>query len=266
MILAGLLFTLGVAAVVAAISGGPQLAPGTVSRWRTAAAGPFAARSERVRQDLRLAGVDYGSYALQRLSGLLLGILGGVALVEILDAGTTRYLVGIIAVAGFGWLLPSLGVRDAAKKEREQIDKVVRQWIILVAQQITAGTDPAQAMLAASRVGTKPSWGLLNRHLLAAQHRQRSLWEGLDAMSANYGIVTLRPIVSALALSAERGTRLADAVLAVADSSWEESVSREREKSSKRDQIVVLPATMVALGLAGILIYPPFVSLTSGAL
>ena len=266
MILAGTLFTLAICAIVAAFTGGPRIQRGALDRWRRGATRPFAARSERVHQDLRLAGVDHGTYAVQRLTGLLLGLLGGVALVEILNAGTTRYTLGIVAVAGVGWLLPSLGVRDAARKEREQIDQVIRQWIILVAQQIMAGTDPAQAMITASRVGTKPSWGLLNRHLLAAQHRQRSLWEGLDAMATNYGIATLHPIVSALALSAERGTRIADAVLAVADSSWEESVSRERERSSKRDQIVVLPATMVALGLAGILIYPPFVSLTTGGL
>ncbi|MCY4632777.1 MAG: hypothetical protein OXE75_18100, partial [bacterium] len=69
-----------------------------------------------------------------------------------------------------------------------------------------------------------------------------------------------------LGLAVERGTRVSDAVLNAARSLWENTVSAEREKASRRAQIVVLPATGVALALAGILIYPPFTSLTGGGI
>ena len=71
-------------------------------------------------------------------------------------------------------------------------------------------------------------------------------------------------MVSALGLAAERGTRVSEAVLVAADTLWRETNSREREKASRRAQIIVLPATFVALALAGILVYPPFTSLTGG--
>jgi len=47
---------------------------------------------------------------------------------------------------------------------------------------------------------------------------------------------------------------------------WAEETSREREKAARRAQIIVLPATGVAIALAGILIYPPFTALTGGGI
>ena len=79
-----------------------------------------------------------------------------------------------------------------------------------------------------------------------------------------YGVHSLAPVVSALGLAAERGTRISEAVLVAADTLWRDTTSREREKAARRAQVIVLPATGVALALAGILVYPPFTSLTGG--
>ena len=159
-----------------------------------------------------------------------------------------------------------LGVRDTARKARDEFDQVVRVWIALVAQQVRAGADPSAAMLEAARAGRRPAWGLLHRFLLVAQHERRPAWEGLADIVERYGLHRLAPAVSALALAARRGTKVADAVLVAADDLWRQSVSQQRERAAKRAQIVVVPATGVALGLAAILVYPPFTALTGGGL
>ena len=170
----------------------------------------------------------------------------------------------VIAVGAGGWLLPMLGVRDTASKARTEIDQVIRVWIALVAQQVSAGVDPTVAMLAAARTGKRNSWRLLHRFLLGAQQERRPAWEGLVDVVERYGIHSLAPVVSALGLAAERGTRVSEAVLVAAGNLWRETTAREREKAASRAQIIVVPATGIALALAGILVYPPFTSLTGG--
>ena len=215
-------------------------------------------------QNLRLAGITPEAYAVQRFAGLIGGLIVGLLLSSILGRGPVGTVVVTLIVVAIGWFLPMLGVRDTAKKARRELDQVIRVWIVLVAQQVTAGLDPSVAMLAAARMGRRPSWHYLHRFLLAAQQERRPAWEGLVDIVDRYGIYTLSPVVSALGLAAERGTRLSDAVLVAAKTLWDDTMARERETAARRAQVVVLPATGIALALAGILIYPPFTSLTGG--
>ncbi len=217
-------------------------------------------------QNLRLAGITPESYSLQRFGGLVAGLAVGAVVSVVTGRGPVGAALLAVAAGAAGWLLPMLGVRDTAKKARTEIDQVIRVWIALVAQQVAAGVDPSVAMLAAARAGERSSWRLLHRFLLAAQQDRRPVWEGLGDVVSRYGIHSLAPAVSALGLAAERGTRMAEAILVAADTLWRDSTSREREKAARRAQIIVVPATGVALALAGILVYPPFTSLTGGGI
>ena len=215
-------------------------------------------------QNLRLVGITPESYAVQRFAGLVGGLAAGAVISVLSGRGPVGAVMLVAVIGAGGWVLPMLGVRDTANKARTEIDQVIRVWIALVAQQVSAGVDPTVAMLAAARTGRRKSWRLLHRFLLSAQQDRRAAWEGLVDLVERYGIHSLAPVVSALGLAAERGTRVSEAVLVAADNLWRESTSREREKAASRAQIIVLPATAVALALAGILVYPPFTSLTGG--
>ena len=217
-------------------------------------------------QNLRLAGMTPETYEQQRLGGVSGGIIVGIVISVVIGRGPVGIVLFAIILGGLGWVLPMLGVRDAAKKSRTELDQVVRTWIVLVAQQVSAGVDPESAMLQASRAGKRDAWHLLHRFLLSARQERRPAWEGLVDLVDRYGIHSLAPVVSSLGLAAERGTRISEAVLIAAQTLWQENTSMEREKAGRGAQIAVLPATGVALGLAGILVYPPFSALTGGGL
>ncbi|WP_419554130.1 hypothetical protein [Candidatus Poriferisodalis sp.] len=258
---AAAVFSVGIVLVAAAIAGrrvpGPRVAANAAARL-------LPEPGEAAAQQLRLAGVRPRPYAVQRAAGLVGGLAVGAAMSR-LWADTAFGAVGLAALLGFvGWLLPRQGVRDTARKTRAELDQVIRQWIVLVAQQVTAGVEPAAAMLAAARAGSRPTWRLLHRHLLAAQHARRPAWEGLVDLVERYGLHNLAPAVAAFGLAAQRGTQVSDAVLVAADTLWRDTMQRERERAERRNQVIVLPATGVALALAAILVYPPFVSLTGG--
>ena len=248
----------------------PGADPGSPAAGRTDAEGPLPplmsliARPDSESQNLRLVGLTPGAYARQRVLGLCGGLAGGLLAASLTGRGPAGFalLTGVCALVGR--LLPLLGVRDTARKLRNEMDRIVRYWAILAAQQVSAGADPAAAMLVASRAGHRRGWRLLHRFLLAAQQERRPPWEGLVDLVDRYGISNLAPIVSSLGLAVGRGTRLSEAILVAADSLWDEETSREREKAARRAQIIVLPATAVAIALAGILIYPPFTALTGG--
>ena len=260
---AGLVFFVGAVLVAVGIAGPPKRArtqqtPGETLRDLL----PTIKEGEE--QNLRLAGITPESYSVQRFGGLVGGLAAGAVGSVVWGRGPIGTVLLVAAVGAGGWVLPMMGVRDTAKKARAEIDQVIRVWIALVAQQVSAGVDPTVAMLAAARTGKRNSWRLLHRFLLAAQQDRRPAWEGLVDLVDRYGIHSLAPVVSALGLASERGTRVSDAVLVAADNLWRETTSREREKAASRAQIIVLPATGVALALAGILVYPPFTSLTGG--
>ena len=259
---AGLAFFVGVVLAAVGIVGPPkrvrsQQSPGETLRDLL----PTIKEGEE--QNLRLVGITPESYAVQRFGGLVGGLAAGAVISVVWGRGPVGTVMLVAAVGAGGWFLPMLGVRDTAKKARTEIDQVIRVWIALVAQQVSAGVDPTVAMLAAAR-GQRNTWRLLHRFLLAAQQDRRPAWEGLVDLVDRYGIHSLAPVVSALGLAAERGTRVSEAVLVAAQNLWRESTSREREKAASRAEIIVLPATAVALALAGILVYPPFTSLTGG--
>ncbi len=261
-IAAGLLLCCGIALVAAAVAG-PRLRRPVTAGGRPAAKMPPGVRESEI-ADLRLAGTIPQHYAIQRLVGLLVGIAAGAAAAAVWGDDLI-FALGLPALAGFaGWQLPRQGARDTARKTRAELDHIIRLWIVLVAQQVTAGVEPASAMLAAAHAGTRPGWRLLQRHLLTAQNERRPAWEGLVDLVERYGLHNHAPAVAAFGLAAERGTRISDAVLVAAESLWRDNLQREREAAERRNQIIVLPATGVALALAAILVYPPFVSLTGG--
>ena len=217
-------------------------------------------------QNLRLVGLTRAAYARQRVLGLSGGLAAGGVIASLTGRGPAGFALLTGGCALVGWLLPLLGVRDTARRLRNEMDRIIRYWAILVAQQVSAGADPAAAMLVASRAGRRAGWALLHRFLLAAQQDRRPPWEGLVDLVDRYGITNLVPILSSIGLAVGRGTRLSEAILVAADSLWNEETSREREKAARRAQIIVLPATGVAIALAGILIYPPFTALTGGGI
>ena len=214
--------------------------------------------------DLLLAGVTPRAYLTQRAAGLVGGLAAGAAAAAWWTSTATAAFGAVAVFALAGWLVPCQGVRDAAKRARTELDQVIRLWIVLAAQQVAAGAEPAHAMLTAAQAGQRPTWRLLYRHLARAQNERRPASEGLSELTERYGLTSLAQAVGAFGLAARRGTRMADAVLAAADNLWRDAMQREREAAERRNQIIVLPATAVALALAAILIYPPFVSLTGG--
>lgn len=271
-IAAGLVFALGLGLLMAAVRRPqPKTEPRSDYAGSLTGALPLTGALRRVsdgeQQNLRLSGITPQAYAIQRLAGLIGGAAAGLILsVLLLRRGPVGTAVITLLAVAVGWFLPMLGARDTARRARAELDQIIRVWIMLVAQQVSAGVDPSAAMLATAQLGQRPNWRLLYRFLLRAQQERRPVWEGLVDLVERYGIHSLAPIVSALGLAAQRGTRLSEAVLAAAETLWEDSNSRQREAADRWAQIIVVPATGVAIALAGILVYPPFTNLTGGGI
>ncbi|WP_419838602.1 hypothetical protein [Candidatus Poriferisodalis sp.] len=250
----------GVALFAPSASASPQ-APLRRSRLVALAGGSFGRRRAA---DLRLCGIAPAVFAVQRAASTAAGVAAGSVAAALWTTTVTSDAVALAAGAAAGWLLPAQSVRDTARQRRDDVHRAVNAWIVLTAQQVTAGAEPAAAMLASARANDTAPWQLLTRHLQSAQNRVRPAAEGLRELAERYRLDGVDQAVGALELAARRGTRLSDAVLAAAGVQWAHSVAAERETAQRHNQIIALPATAVALALAAILIYPPLVSLTGG--
>lgn len=215
-------------------------------------------------QDIRMVGTTRERLTQQRFGFLTLGLIGGFAIGAFWQGfSLMAFLLGIIG--GFlGWIFPALSVRNKAKAKRIDAERVIRLWIVLAAQQVTAGMDPAPALLHASAIGTLPTWKLLRWYMLDAQFKHQPLWDGLRQLDRDYGLRILSPMVSALSLATDRGTRVSNALIAAGDLSWRAAIAAEEEAAARSEQIVILPSTLIGVGLAVALVYPPMSSLTQG--
>ncbi len=215
-------------------------------------------------QDIRMAGTTRERLTVQRFGFYIIGMIGGFALGFALQRiSVVAFLLGLLG--GFvGWIMPALSVRNKAKAKRADAEKVIRLWIVLAAQQVSAGMDPAPALLQAAGIGTLPTWKLLRWYMIDAQFNHQPLWEGLRRLDRDYGLRILSSMVSALSLATDRGTRVSNALIAAGDLSWRSAIAAEEEQAARSEQIVVLPSTLIGVSLAVALVYPPMSSLTAG--
>ena len=264
-VLFGLLFFAAIMVAVFAV----RLKPGTpkVKEWGPA----FGRRLQTFwtptgaeMQDIRMAGTTKEKLTYQRFGFLVAGLVAGFVLGYFWRGFTlTAFLMGLVGGL-LGWILPALSLRNRAKARRVDAERVIRLWIVLAAQQVTAGMDPAPALLHSSAIGTLPTWKLLRWYMLDAQFNHQPLWDGLRKLDRDYGLRILSPMVSALSLATDRGTRVSNALIAAGDLSWRSSIAAEEEKAARSEQIVIMPSTLIGVALAVFLVYPPMSTLTSG--
>lgn len=220
--------------------------------------------SDRRAADLRLAGTAPCTLRARQTLAAAAGLTVGALAAAAWNAAPSATTAAAAACATAGWLLPAQAVRDTARQRRRDLHAAVNAWIALTAQQVNAGAEPAAAMLRAARANRTLAWQTLARHLQAAQNQTRPAADGLADLAGRYQLDSLDETLSALALAARQGTRLADAVLTAAHNQHQRHIAAERETAQRHNQIIALPATAIALALAAILIYPPLVSLTGG--
>ena len=262
--LAGLTLAAGLlACITAALPARPPRATTQIAAGLMQRAAAHRLSGRRV-SDLRLAGVAPATYLARQTLAATAGLCAGTLAATAWTATPIATAAVIAACTAAGWLLPAQSVRDTARQRRRDLHAAVNAWIALTAQQVNAGAEPAAAMLRAAHANRTLAWKLLARHLHAAQNETRPAADGLGGLADRYRLDGLDETLSALALAARQGTRLADAVLAAADNQWQRHAAVEREAAQRHNQIIALPATAIALALAAILIYPPLVSLTGG--
>ncbi len=264
-VLFGLLFFVAILVAVFAVKAKPSALE--VKEWGPA----FGKRLQTLwtptgaeMQDIRMAGTTKEKLTIQRFSFLVVGLIVGAVLGYFWQGlSLAVFLLGLVGGL-LGWILPALAVRNKAKSRRNDAERVIRLWIVLAAQQVTAGMDPAPALLHSSAIGTLPTWKLLRWYMLDAQFNHQPLWDGLRKLDRDYGLRILASMVSALSLATDRGTRVSNALIAAGDLSWRSAIAAEEEQAARSEQIVVMPSTLIGVSLAVALVYPPMSSLTSG--
>ena len=135
VLVAGLVFFVGVVLVVVGIVGPPKRTKAPQTTGETLR-DLLPTLREGEEQNLRLAGITPEAYAVQRIAGLVGGLALGALISVLWGRGPVGTVLLVALLGAGGWLMPMLGVRDTAKKAREEFDQVVRVWIALVAQQV----------------------------------------------------------------------------------------------------------------------------------
>ena len=215
--------------------------------------------------DLRKLLVSAGYYRLTPQALLGYRVLGGLAcgLLMVLAAGggfAVTLLFGGLG-AGFGWCMPIVHVRSAARRRTDQIDHALPDLIDLLVVMVEAGMTLSASMQLASKRETGPLGDEL-RLTLQEQRMGRSLHDALLGMLTRCDTPNVRSFVR----SVTQGENLGVSIGSIMRSLAEEMRKRRRAYAEKQAQkapvkilfplvFLILPAFVMTI------IVPPILQL-----
>lgn len=211
--------------------------------------------------DLAITGTDSRRQAIDCLvhgcvgAALPLGMhlvmaLGGVHLPPFLTL--TASLAGLLLFAR----LPRLLVSTRAQRLRRQFRTSFSAYLDLVSIMLAAGAGPETALVAASRIGSGPTFELVGRALAVAQSARRSPWEVLAEEGRRIGVDELPELAATVRLAGEQGARMTASLVAKASSLRDQQMAEIEAAANSATERMGLPLVLMFVSFLVLLGYP----------
>jgi Flp pilus assembly protein TadB len=213
--------------------------------------------------DLAITQRDLQSW-LTRVTGLVLGVgLGPIALVVGRrlrgDDVSVQWapLAGLVlAVAAV--LLSIRDLRMEAARAREEYTQALSTYLDLVAMSMEAGQGHAQALPAASQIGTRRVFDEIRDAIDLAPSRGITAWEALGQLGERYRIAELISLRSSIELAQDDGARVKASLIARAQTMRSSRLAGAVERANKASESM-RQLTLIAAMLASVYIAAPYI-------
>jgi tight adherence protein C len=247
------------------VGGSQTLSPlGRLTRWVVDTLRTYQPEFlDNLAPDLAITQRDLQSW-LTRVTGLALGF-GLAPIVLVLgrrlrgDDVSVQWapVVGVVlAVAAV--MLSIKDLRAQAARAREEFNDALSEFLDWVAMSMEAGQGHAQALPAASQIGTLRVFDEIRTAIDLAPSRGITAWEALGQMGERYRIAELISLRSSIELAQDDGARVKASLIARAKTMRASRLAGAVERANKATESM-RQLTMVAAMLAAVYIAAPYI-------
>lgn len=188
---------------------------------------------------------------------IAMGLLGTKLPLTIPVAGS------LLLGAGF-WFIPDGIVRGEAKEARVEYLHGIAAYLELVALERAADCGPAEALARAATVGRGTVFRRIADALDRATLDRRPPWDGLDALSAELGLLPLQDVADIMRLSGTDGAAVYTTLRARARNLRSELLAEELAKANVDSERMVVPGTILVTLMTVLIGFPALYQIFQG--
>jgi len=220
-----------------------------------------------LRADLALLDRDERSYTARKLLvALATLVLAPVVLVPLSVALSAPWLVGAWAAvlcAAVAFVLPDARVRRAAAIRRKDFATAISAYLDLVAMRAASGSGITEALRDAARIGSGPTFAMVQEALDNARMSGRSPAAGLGQLGEELDILELRQLAAQVHLIDASGAQAEASLRSKADALRQRQLADAQGGANERSQTMLVGQVLLALGFLIFLGYPAFAQVLS---
>ena len=168
------------------------------------------------------------------------------------------------ALAATTVVLSIKDLHDQAARAREEYTRALSIYLDLVAMSMEAGQGHAQALPAASQIGTGRAFGEIRSAIDLAPSRGITAWQALGQLGERYRIAELISLRASIELAQDDGARVKASLIARAETMRSSRLAAAVERANNATQSM-RQLTLIAAVLAAAYICAPYVLALRGA-
>ena len=249
---------------------GPASALGQLARWVAERVSRYRPELwENMAPDLAITRRDLQTWLTKVLGIALVFAIAPTALMAGRRFGDREVSLQWAPVIGLALAMTAVALsikdlRDQAARAREEYTRALSIYLDLVAMSLEAGQGHAQALPAASQIGTGRAFTEIRSSIDLAPSRGITAWQALGQLGERYRIAELISLRASIELAHDDGARVKASLIARAETMRSARLAAAVERANNATQSM-RQLTLIAAVLAAAYICAPYILALRGA-
>jgi tight adherence protein C len=212
-------------------------------------------------RDLAVTGVSTARHASEQITCAAVAGAIPIAMYAVLRFGGVTMPPALVMISGLaavtmGLQLPRMTLARRARAARQDFRSSLSSYLDLVSMMLAGGAGIETALVAASRVGSGPTYSLITDALDVARSTRRSPWDVLSDEGARIGVDELPELASTIKLGGEQGARMTASLVAKATSLRHKQMADIEAAANASTERMGLPMVLMFVAFLVLLGYP----------
>lgn len=220
-------------------------------------------------RDLAITGMSSSRYASEQVRCAVLAFSIPTGMYLVLSIGGVNLPIPSVVVlsvicGGLGLQIPRMTLVQKARRARHDFRRSLSSYLDLVSIMLSGGAGIETALVAASRVGTGPTYIMISEALNVARTTRRSPWDVLAEQGRRIGVEELPELASTVRLGGEQGARMTASLVAKASSLRQKHMAEVEAAANSSTERMGLPMVLMFVAFLVLLGYPAMHLISQG--